>query len=578
MAVALERAGRAPIPTKALDDRLGFIGTSGSGKTYGAGTAVERLLKSKARIVIVDPLGVWWGLRLLANGEASSPFNVAIFGGPHGDLPLNEHAGALIGETAATMAESAIIDLSQLGTKAAERRFMMGFLDAIYRKATGEPFHLVIDEADLFAPQRPPKGDETLLNLTEQIVRRGRVKGFIPWLISQRPAVLNKNVLSQVDGLVAFKLTSTQDRDALDAWIEGQADKEQGRQIKDSLPTMQIGNAIVWLPGHGMLDWAQFPPKLTFDSSRTPKRGEKARLSATLKPLDVGSLRERLATVEAQAKANDPRLLRARIAELERHLSTKPGSDPLAIDKAWREGFTQGEKETAAKYADRLRKAHAAIGAALGYLIPFAKEDDDDTIPVIEVRRAKPPLTIDQAAPLSRPNTPHAMPAEIVAGPITKPQQKVLDALAWWGSAGISAPTRVQVAMVAGYSPSSGGFNNLLGGLRTSGLIEYPSSGRISLSELGVAEAVSPGNAATTAVLHDQIREVLSAPQWRVLNAVIAVYPNDISRDDLGAAAEYSPTSGGFNNLLGSLRSLGLIDYPSRGMIRAEDILFIGGK
>jgi hypothetical protein len=31
-----------PIPNDALDDRLAFVGTSGSGKTYNTGSAVER--------------------------------------------------------------------------------------------------------------------------------------------------------------------------------------------------------------------------------------------------------------------------------------------------------------------------------------------------------------------------------------------------------------------------------------------------------------------------------------------------------------------------------------------------------
>jgi uncharacterized protein len=134
------------------------------------------------------------------------------------------------------MAESCIIDLSKLPSRSAERRFMVAFLETIYRKASGEPFHLVIDEADLFAPQKPQAGDEVLLGHMENIVRRGRVRGFIPWLISQRPAVLNKKVFSQVDGLLAFKLTASQDRDALDAWIEGQADKARGKTIKDAFP------------------------------------------------------------------------------------------------------------------------------------------------------------------------------------------------------------------------------------------------------------------------------------------------------------------------------------------------------
>lgn len=62
-----------PIPDEALDDRLAFIGTSGSGKSYNAGGAVERVLSKGGRVVTIDPLGVWWGLRLLADGKTPSP-------------------------------------------------------------------------------------------------------------------------------------------------------------------------------------------------------------------------------------------------------------------------------------------------------------------------------------------------------------------------------------------------------------------------------------------------------------------------------------------------------------------------
>jgi hypothetical protein len=44
--------------------------------------------------------------------------------------------------------------------------------------ATSHLVHLLIDEADLFAPQKPPKGDEPLLGVTENIVRRGRNRGI----------------------------------------------------------------------------------------------------------------------------------------------------------------------------------------------------------------------------------------------------------------------------------------------------------------------------------------------------------------------------------------------------------------
>ena len=54
-----------------LDDRLGFTGTSGAGKTYSAGTVVERVLERRGHVIIIDPLGVRYGLRLLADGRRS---------------------------------------------------------------------------------------------------------------------------------------------------------------------------------------------------------------------------------------------------------------------------------------------------------------------------------------------------------------------------------------------------------------------------------------------------------------------------------------------------------------------------
>jgi hypothetical protein len=93
------------IPDPALDDRLGFVGLSGYGKTFAALGREERILELGGRLIHVDPLGVAWGIRLEADGETPSPFNVVIFGGRHGDLPLTEHAGALIGETVARYGE-----------------------------------------------------------------------------------------------------------------------------------------------------------------------------------------------------------------------------------------------------------------------------------------------------------------------------------------------------------------------------------------------------------------------------------------------------------------------------------------
>lgn len=70
-----------PIPSAAMDDRFAIVGTTGSGKTYLASSAVEILIAAGKRVVIVDPLGVWWGLRLSEGGTKPSPYKPVIFGG-----------------------------------------------------------------------------------------------------------------------------------------------------------------------------------------------------------------------------------------------------------------------------------------------------------------------------------------------------------------------------------------------------------------------------------------------------------------------------------------------------------------
>jgi hypothetical protein len=129
-----------------------------------------------------------------------------VFGGRHADVPITANTAAVLARVIAREALVCVVDLSELGSSAARRRFMAAFAEALY-EANEEPLHIVLDEADLWAPQRPIKGWEGLLGHIEEIVRRGRVRGFIPWLITQRPAVVHKDVLSQADILIAMKLT-----------------------------------------------------------------------------------------------------------------------------------------------------------------------------------------------------------------------------------------------------------------------------------------------------------------------------------------------------------------------------------
>ena len=141
------------LPHSALDERLAIVGTSGSGKTYAAKGLVERLMGQGARVCVVDPLGVWWGLRLGPDGAAPSGYPVVVFGGRHADVALDESMGAALGRLVGTRPLACVVDVSDLGSSAARRGFMTAFMEALYQANT-EPLHLVLDEADLWAPQR----------------------------------------------------------------------------------------------------------------------------------------------------------------------------------------------------------------------------------------------------------------------------------------------------------------------------------------------------------------------------------------------------------------------------------------
>ncbi len=281
------------LPPSALDDRLAIVGTSGSGKTYAAKGLIERVMAGGGRVCVVDPLGVWWGLGRGADG-AEAPFPVVVFGGAHADVPLDPGIGAALGRLVGTQPMACVVDVSDFGSAAGRRAFVTEFTEALYAANT-EPLHLVLDEADLWAPQRTQPDGMELLGRVEEIVRRGRVRGFVPWLITQRPAVLHKDVLSQADALVSMKLTSSQDRTAVGRWIEGQADRGESRRILAALPRLRRGEGWVWAPGHGVLDRVAFPRILTLDSSQTPRREAQAGTPRPLAPVDLLAIERALA-------------------------------------------------------------------------------------------------------------------------------------------------------------------------------------------------------------------------------------------------------------------------------------------
>jgi len=75
------------LPLEAITQTFGILAVRGAGKTYTGAVIAEEMIATGMPVVIADPIGVWWGLR--------SEFPVVIFGGDHGDVPLETGADLL---------------------------------------------------------------------------------------------------------------------------------------------------------------------------------------------------------------------------------------------------------------------------------------------------------------------------------------------------------------------------------------------------------------------------------------------------------------------------------------------------
>src|SRR5581483_5418923 len=179
--------------------------------------------------------------------------------------------------------------------------------------------HVVIDEADLVAPEKRVNGRQRVLNAVDNLVRRGRARGIGVTLVSQRSAVLSKDVLSQVDTLVALRTVAPQDRAALDLWIQAHDVAAQREAFLGSLASLSTGEAWVWCPTADLFRRVRVRRRETWDSSATPKAGEPP-AAPPLCPISdevMDRWRERL---QAAAAAEEPRGVVAAQAALLRPL------------------------------------------------------------------------------------------------------------------------------------------------------------------------------------------------------------------------------------------------------------------
>lgn len=591
----LDLAKGISLPLDIVTQTIAILAKRRAGKSYTMRKLVEQLLTANQQVIMVDPKGDQWGIRSSADGKRPG-FPIVILGGEHGDAPLEVSAGEVVAKLVVEERVSVLLDLSVF-RKHEIATFMTAFLENLYRLKAQEayrtPVMLVIDEADAIAPQKPQKGEERMLGAAEDIVRRGGQRGIGCALITQRSAVLNKNVLTQAQMLIVLRTIAPQDLAAMKAWIDVHGTLEEGKTLMDSLPSLPIGDAWFWSPGwpteSGIFERAHVRAIETFDSGATPAPGQKQIIPKNLADVDLEALKKQMHATIEKAKNDDPRLLRKRIAELEKgNAESKNIAQPL-VDSKQQVKETRVEvpvlKDSQIKALDKIAERMYTEAERHGNAMALLWGNFDEIGK--SMQKAMESLADFQKRKMMISSSTKIMPETILPGAIiqtqkvqyeetgglTGPEQKVINGIGWMVLAGTTSPEQTLVATLAGYSVYSSSFVKALSLLRTKGLIESQGK-KVWLTEQGDSLVQEPSSRPTRAELHEKLIDKLDGPSGKIMRALLKAEGAQVNDDDLAAASEYSPFSSSYIKAKSILRGKDLMESEGK-MHAARDILFI---
>jgi hypothetical protein len=601
------------LPLNLVTLRTATYGTSGAGKTTFARLLAEKVHAAGQRFCAIDLKNDWWGLKSSADG-ASVGVPVVIFGGPRRDVQIFADGGAMVAETVVSIEQSCIIDLDDFSKKK-QLVFLTAFLERLY-EINRDPLLLFLDEADRYASQKPMSAEmHESLGASEDIARRGRKRGIGSAWVTQRYASLNKNVSDLCDLTVVFRTPGSRDLDELKERVGRVATKEQVAEVMKRAPGLEDGEAI-FLSAHPKLrklmpaaaEPVQLPMPWTFDSSATPGVGQRKREPKVLAKTDLAAIEERMKQQVERAKAEEPKALRLQVAQLQRAVielqkEIEQAASAKTETKVQRvEVLKDGQVARLEKLCDRVQAAKEFFGAQFAEQIErFAKKVDggsaapramapDGTKLIFERGTAtirsdpRSKAAIEQLhRQISRPQTsPTERRAPAQSGESADgsdfrpngPQTRILNTLATFEALGLQVCDKAQVALFSDASPTSSTFANNVSGLRTAGLVDYPGGGKLALTDAGRAIATPEAMFSTLGELHAHWIRKIGETRGRILSALIQAYPNALTKEDLAAQVGASATSSTFANNVSSLRTLGVVDYPGRGLVIATPLLF----
>lgn len=572
-----------------LDTRALIQGSSRSGKTHTLFYILEQVY-GRVLSWVVDREADFVVLR--------EKFDYVIVGGEDGDIPFDLTSKRGFETLVRKLLElrlNTIFDVSEMDedTRAVVVARLCNELADLHRNSgLWQHMLLLIDELQHYAPE---KGAGEATRAISKLSSVGGKRGFCLVGATQALAEVNKSAVRMLENKLILRTGS------VDAERAARELRMKSGDIVAELRALERGVGYAYGPAIALDPiLVQVPGELQV---YPPKRGE-MRPPAPPPPDAIRTLLAQLpdATAAAEAEAQSLEDARAEIDRLRGELrrahrgSPSSGSEVAKLEvtiiemERDREAAIASYKRTAEDHNERIAEFSLRLEQQASDLLALVRSIPrgirfDDSVPVPGTAAAAPstPRKADVAqptAPAVSVRTPRRSGAATAPTPppegLTEAQARILAALATLHALGVSAPTRPAVGTLSGYSDTSGGtFASNVRVLIGQWLVEIPAPGALRLTDAGRRVAPAAEKIRSLAQFHDKWMSLLDAGEARILAALIAVYPESLTRPELGKRSGYTDTSGGtFASNVRKLIEMRAAEIPAKKSVRASNLLF----
>jgi hypothetical protein len=544
---------------KLLETRLLITAGSGGGKSFLIRRQAETL-SGYVQQIIFDYEGEFVTLR------EKFPFALVAVNG--GDIPLNIRHAAKLAEVVMQTNLSVIIDLYDLEPD--DRLiYMHEFLHALM-KLPRELYHpalIYLDEIDVSCPQQ---GQTVVSKDIRNLAARGRKKGLCLVAATQRFSKVHKDVAAECQNKLV----------GLQSWAD---DADRAGEVL-GLPAKERDRLRDLEPGHFFAVGPAFcrrPETFIVAAVATTHVQGGVAVAAPPTPDAIRSIVSQLKDLPEEAERDlesreqlqqEVARLKGVVTELQKNgVAAKPASSAPPSLKAEIDRAVSAARDEMRKHYTAVIQQRDIAGAAIHkqllqlrgtleqirqqtILPPMPANIPDLMISTTRALRAQTDPILAEPAPAGK------LPMELDPVQEDKPLGKCARLILAFLAPYDRAFTKAQVAIVIGYSPGTGGFNNSLGELRSRSLILPGSALRANRSNMAdIIAAIGPVKKAKYDI--SAFKDKLGKCE-REIYEVLLRHPKDhFSKARLATFTEsrYQPDTGGFNNSLGRLNTLEII-------------------